>query len=84
MVGNIEDLYEIWSKVDVCFEHNEKYIAEALQPIVNFRRYRAFDNVAIRVFYPLPRATITGGESVGLLKMLVNLTTLIERMLVAD
>jgi hypothetical protein len=40
--------------------------------------------VAIRVFYPLLRATITGGESVGLLKMLVNLTTLIERMLIAD
>jgi hypothetical protein len=38
MFGNIEDLHKIWSPVDVCYERPEKYIAEGLLSIVNFRR----------------------------------------------
>jgi hypothetical protein len=33
----------------------QRYIAEALQPINNFRRYKAFNNGAIREFYLLLR-----------------------------
>jgi hypothetical protein len=50
MVGNIEDLREIWSTLDVCYECPEKYITEALLPIVNFRRYRAFNNTVMWEF----------------------------------
>jgi hypothetical protein len=48
MIGNTEDHHEIWSMLDVCNEHLEKYLAEALRPIVNFRRDRVFHNVAIQ------------------------------------
>jgi hypothetical protein len=37
-----------------------KYITEAFLPIVNFRRYKAFDNTAIREFYWLLRAPVIG------------------------
>jgi hypothetical protein len=51
--------------------------------IVNFRRYRAFYNVAIRKLKSLLRNTIIGAKTVCFLKMLVNeqsLTTIKERM----
>ncbi len=36
--------------LDTCFHCLEKFIAEALEPIVKFRRYKAFKHVAIREF----------------------------------
>jgi hypothetical protein len=72
MIGNTEDHHEIWSMLDVCNEHLEKYLAEALLPIVNFRRDRVFHNVAIKEFDSLFRATVWGARSVGLLEMLVK------------
>jgi hypothetical protein len=51
MTGNIEDLQEIWSTLDVCYVRPEKYNTEELLPIVNFRRYKAFDNRTIRELY---------------------------------
>jgi hypothetical protein len=47
-----------------CFHCLEKYIAEALEPIVKFRRYKAFDLVAIREFYSLLRAAMIGARGV--------------------
>ncbi len=38
LVGNILSLVEIWEKFNVCYDRSEKYIAEALQPLINFRR----------------------------------------------
>jgi hypothetical protein len=70
MIGNIEDLHNIWSTLDVCYERPEKYITVALLPILNFRRYNAFDNMAITKFYSLLRATIIRAKSVSLLRML--------------
>ncbi len=72
MLGNIEDLHKIWSPVDVCY----KRPAEGLLSIVNFRRYRTFDNVAVKEFDSLLRDTIEGAKSVSLLKMLVSKQTL--------
>jgi hypothetical protein len=34
MIGNIENLHEVWSKLDVSHECPEKYM-DALQPTVN-------------------------------------------------
>ncbi len=47
---NIEDFQEILSTLEVCYERPEKYITEALLPIVNFRKYQAFDITAIMEF----------------------------------
>lgn len=59
----------------------------SLLPIVNFRTYKAFDNVAIREFYSLLRDTILGAKNVGLLKVLFaeqSLTTIMGRVPGAD
>jgi hypothetical protein len=49
---------------------------EALKPILEFRKYRLFDNSAIREFYLIPRAAIKGAKSIGRLDLLVNDQTL--------
>jgi hypothetical protein len=38
MVNDMEDLHEIWDTLDTCFDRPEKYIAEALDPIVKFSK----------------------------------------------
>jgi hypothetical protein len=53
MVGHLEDLREIWDTLDKCYERPEKYMEEVLKPILEFRRYRMFDNSAIREFYSI-------------------------------
>ncbi len=63
---------EAWSTLDTCFDRPEKYIAEALEPVIKFRSYKAFDNGAIREFYSLLRAAMMGARKAGLLQRLVN------------
>jgi hypothetical protein len=58
MTGHLEDLDEIWETLDTCYKRPEKYMAEALKPILDFRRYRVYDNCAVREFYSLLRAAI--------------------------
>ncbi len=53
MIGHLEDLDEIWETLDTCYERQEKYMAEALKPILDFQRYRVYDNGAVREFYSL-------------------------------
>jgi hypothetical protein len=60
LVNDIEDLREAWSTLDTCFDRPEKYIAEALEPIIRFSGYKVFDNGAIREFYSLQRAAMMG------------------------
>jgi hypothetical protein len=60
LVNDIGDLREAWNTLDTCFDRPEKYIAEALDPVVKFRSYKAFDNGAIREFYSLLRAAMMG------------------------
>jgi hypothetical protein len=38
----------------------EKYVAEAFNPIVKFRKYREFKNRAIREFYSVLRSAMLG------------------------
>ncbi len=54
----------------------EKYISEALDPVVKFRSYKAFDNGAIREFYSILRAAMMGVRKAGLLNRLINDQTL--------
>ncbi len=76
LVNDIDNMREAWNTLDTCFDRPEKYIAEALDPVIKFRSYKAFDNGAIREFYSLPRAAMMGARKAGLLSQLINNQTL--------
>jgi hypothetical protein len=76
LVNDIDDLREAWNTLDTCFDRPEKYISEALDPVVKFRSYKAFDNGAIWEFYTLLRVAIMGAKKAGLLNRLINNQTL--------
>jgi hypothetical protein len=76
LVNDIDDLREAWNMLDTCFDRPEKYISEALDPVVKFRSYKAFDNGAIREFYSILRAAMMGARKAGLLGRLINDQTL--------
>ncbi len=65
MVSHHDDLREIWETLDTCYERPEKYVEEALRPIVDFRRYKITDSAAVREFYSLLRAAIKGAKGIG-------------------
>ncbi len=50
MISQLEDLTEIWESLDTCFERLEKYLTEALKPILEFRKYKMIDSAAMRKF----------------------------------
>ncbi len=58
--------------LDTCYERPEKYMEEALRPIVDFRRYKVTDSAAVREFYSLLRAAIKGAKGIGRLGLLIN------------
>jgi hypothetical protein len=72
LVNDIDDLREAWDTLNTCFDRPEKYISEALDPVVRFRSYKAFDSGAIREFYSLLRAAMMGARKAGLLGRLIN------------
>ncbi len=41
VVGDIEDLDKVWDTLNTCYNRSEKYITEALDPIIKFQRYQA-------------------------------------------
>ncbi len=45
---------------------------EALEPIIKFKGYKAFNNGAIREFYSLLRSALMGARKAGLLHRLTN------------
>jgi hypothetical protein len=72
MVSHLDDLREMWETLDTCYERPEKYMEEALRPIVDFRRYKITDSAAVREFYSLLRAAIKGAKGIGRLGLLIN------------
>jgi hypothetical protein len=52
IVGDRGDLDEVWYTVDPCYNRLEKYIAEALDPIVKFRKYKSCEHVAEGNYIP--------------------------------
>jgi hypothetical protein len=72
LVNDIEDLREAWGTLDTCFDRPEKYITEALEPVIKFRGYKAFNSGAVREFYSLLRAAMMGAKKVDLLHRLIN------------
>jgi hypothetical protein len=72
MVSHLDDLREMWETLDTCYERPEKYMEEALRPIVDFRRYKVTDSAAVREFYSLLRAAVKGAKGIGRLSLLIN------------
>ncbi len=72
MVSHLDDLREMWETLDTCYERPEKYMEEALCPIVDFRRYKIADSAAVREFYSLLRAAIKGARGIGRMGLLIN------------
>ncbi len=63
MVSHLDELGEIWDTLDTCYERLEKYMEEALKPVLEFRKYRVFDSSAVREFYSiLLRGQGTSGD----------------------
>ncbi len=86
LVNDIDDLREAWDTLNTCYDRPDKYISEALDPVIKFRSYKAFDSGAIREFYSLLRAAM-GARKAGLLGRLINDQTLpgiLARMLPTD
>ncbi len=71
-LDDLRDLREMWETLDTCYERPEKYMEEALRPIVDFRRYKITDSAAVREFYSLLRAAIKGAKGIGRLGLLIN------------
>jgi hypothetical protein len=67
LVNDIDDLREAWDTLNTCYDRPDKYISEALDPVLKFRSYKAFDSGAIREFYSLLRAAMMGARKAGLL-----------------
>jgi hypothetical protein len=67
LVNDIEDLQEAWDTLDTCFDRPERYILEALEPIIRFKGYKAFDKGVVREFYSLLRSAMMGARKAGLL-----------------
>jgi hypothetical protein len=76
LVNDIDDLREAWDTLNTCYDQPDKYISEALGPVIKFRNYKAFDSGAIREFYSLLRAAMMGARKAGLLGRLINDQTL--------
>jgi putative ubiquitin-RnfH superfamily antitoxin RatB of RatAB toxin-antitoxin module len=72
MVNHLDYLREMWETLDTCYERPEKYMEEALRPIVDFRKYKTTDSAAVREFYSLLRAAIKGAKGIGRLGLLIN------------
>ncbi len=76
LVNDIQDLRKARDTLDMCFDRPEKYILEALETIIKFKGYKAFDNGAVREFYSLLRSAMMGARKAGLLHRLINDQTL--------
>jgi hypothetical protein len=62
MLCHLEDQKEIWDTLDTCYERPKKYMEEALKPILEFRKYRVYDNGAVREFYSILCAALKEPE----------------------
>ncbi len=76
MVNDIDDLREVWDTLNTCYDRPDKYISEALEPVVTFRVYKPFDSGAVREFYSLLRAAMMVARKAGMLGRLINDQTL--------
>jgi hypothetical protein len=74
--GDIEDLDEVWDTLDTRYNHPEKYIPVALDPIIKFWKYKVYEHAAIRKFYFILRAAMIGVRKACLFHLLIEDQTL--------
>jgi hypothetical protein len=65
MVSHLDDLREMWETLDTCYERPDKYVEEALRPIVDFRRYKIADSAAVREILLASESCNQGGQEDG-------------------
>ncbi len=53
-------------------ERTEKYMAESLKPILEFRKYKVYDNNAVREYYLILLSAIKGTKTFGQVDLLIN------------
>jgi hypothetical protein len=80
MVGHLEDLKEIWDTLDACYKRPEKYMEEALRPIMEFRRFKVYNTNAKREFCSTLRSAIKGARAIGWVDLLINDPTVLKIM----
>jgi hypothetical protein len=62
-------------------------MSQALKPIIEFRRHKMADSVAIREFYSLIRVAIKSAKTMGHFKLLINdwkILNIMRKMLHTD
>jgi hypothetical protein len=47
LVGNVEELNQVWNMLDTRYDQPLKYIAEALEPVIKFGKCKVFEPTAI-------------------------------------
>ena len=76
VIGGGDSIEEVWASLDACYMRPEKFAAEALEPILQFRKYRPHDPVAIRDLYSALRGAIQAAKRVGFLGDLLTSHTI--------
>ncbi len=69
MTENIKSFSEIWQTMDTYYERPDKYIAEALKPLV-ISEHEVADIAVVRDFFLLLRVAIFEAKAVGLKKLI--------------
>jgi hypothetical protein len=64
VVGDVEEQDQVWEMLYTCHSHPEKYIAEVLEPIVKFHRYKVHEHASISEFYYFLKAAMIGTKGV--------------------
>jgi hypothetical protein len=74
--------------MDTCYKRPEKYITEALKPVVELRKYKVANiQYSCQRFLLIAERGLSGAKAVGHLKMLINeqtLPSIMEKMPAAD
>ncbi len=80
LVGNEEEMDKVWNMLNTCYNRPEKYIAETLEPIIKFRKYKVF-KYTLRILLP-SQVSDDEGKGINLLSKLINEQTLLGIMAV--
>jgi hypothetical protein len=81
IIGNIDGLNEMWSTLDKCCKGPEKYISQALGPVIEFRKYTMARQCSYqRILLSAQGCNQRGARAVGHKKLLINKQTLLGIM----
>jgi hypothetical protein len=67
-----EDLEDIWKTLDVHFNRARSYAQEALEPVLQFKKYKQGDTTAVRDLYSTLRSVIRAAKEAGYLQKVIT------------